>query len=67
MNFPGFRLPDELLALREQIRRVVRDEVIPVEQQIDPDAPELPEEDHQRIAAKTKAASTRKRRWPGMV
>jgi acyl-CoA dehydrogenase len=56
MNFPGFRLPDELLALREQIRRVVRDEVIPVEQQIDPDAPELPEEDHQRIAAKTKAA-----------
>src|SRR3989441_3874938 len=56
MNFPGFRLPDELLALREQIRRVVRDEVIPVEQRIDPDAPELPEEDYQRISAKTKAA-----------
>src|SRR5256712_3329847 len=56
MNFPGFRLPDELLALREQIRRVVRDEVIPVEQRIDPEAPELPEEDYQRIAAKTQAA-----------
>src|SRR4029453_10897786 len=56
MNFPGYKLPDELLALREQIRRVVRDEVIPVEQRIDPDAPELPEDDHRRIAAKTKAA-----------
>src|SRR5207244_7273115 len=56
MTFPGFRLPDELLALREQIRRVVRDEVIPVEQRIDPDAPELPDDDYQKIAAKTKAA-----------
>jgi len=56
MKFPGFRLPDELLALREQIRRVVRDEIIPVEQRIDPDAPELPDDDRQRIAAKTKAA-----------
>src|SRR5262249_18510359 len=55
-QFPGFRLPDELLALREQIRRVVRDEIIPVEQRIDPDAPELPDEDYQKIAAKTKAA-----------
>src|SRR5262249_62091914 len=56
MNFPRSRLPDELQVLREQIRRVVRDEVIPVEQRIDPDAPELPEDDHRRIAAKTKAA-----------
>src|SRR5262245_20685031 len=56
MKFPGFRLPDELLALREQIRRVVRDEIIPVEQRIDPDAPELPDDDRQRIVAKTKAA-----------
>src|SRR6266545_1848299 len=56
MNFPGFRLPDELLVLRDQIRRVIRDEIIPLEQRIDPDAPELPEEDCQRIAAKTKAS-----------
>src|SRR5499427_8832949 len=56
MKFPGFRLPDELLALREQIRRVVRDEIIPVEQRIAPDAPELPDDDRRRIAAKTKAA-----------
>ena len=56
MNFPGFRLPDELLVLRDQIRRVIRDEIIPLEQRIDPDAPDLPEEDYQRIAAKTKAS-----------
>src|SRR2546427_11133533 len=56
MNFPGFRLPDELLVLRDQIRRVIRDEIIPLEQRIDPDAPELPEEDYQRIAAKTRAS-----------
>src|SRR5437867_1745072 len=56
MNFPGFKLPDELLVLRDQIRRVIRDEIIPLEQRIDPDAPELPEEDYQRIAAKTKAS-----------
>jgi acyl-CoA dehydrogenase len=56
MRFPGFQLPPELLALREQVRRIVRDEILPVEQRIDPDAPELPEEDYQRIAAKTRAA-----------
>jgi len=55
-TFGGFRLPDELLALREQIRRFVRDEIIPVEQRIDPDAPELPEEDYRRLSAKTKAS-----------
>src|SRR5262245_46966851 len=55
-SFPGYRLPDELLLLREQIRRFVRDELIPVEQRIDPDAPDIPEEDFRRLSAKTKAA-----------
>src|SRR5712664_740822 len=56
MNFPGYRLPDELLVLREQIRRIIRDEIIPIEQRIDPDAPEIPEDDYRRLAAKTQAA-----------
>src|SRR5438046_4957688 len=56
MTFPGYRLPDELLVLREQIRRIIRDEIIPIEQRIDPDAPEVPEDDYRRLAAKTKAA-----------
>lgn len=56
ISFPGYRLPDELLALREQIRRFVRDEIVPLEQRIDPDAPEIPAEDYHRLSAKTKAA-----------
>src|SRR5215467_3176139 len=55
-TFPGYRLPDELVTIREQIRRFVRDEIIPLEQRLDPDAPDLPKEDYARLAAKTKAA-----------
>src|SRR5256886_8356303 len=54
--FDGYRLREELVALREQVRRFVRDEIIPVEQRIDPDAAGLPDEDHRRLVAKTKAA-----------
>ena len=55
-TFPGFRLPEELVLLREQVRRFVRDEIIPVEQRIDPDAPDIPAEDFKRLSAKAKAA-----------
>jgi acyl-CoA dehydrogenase len=55
-TFPGYRLPDELLSIREQIRRFIRDEIIPLEQRLDPDAPDLPKEDYTRLAATTKAA-----------
>ena len=54
--FPGFTLPDELRILREQIRRFIREEIIPLEQRLDPDAPSLPEEDWEHLASKTKAA-----------
>ena len=54
--FAGYQLPDELLAIREQVRRIIRDEILPIEQRIDPDAPEIPEEDYRRLAEKTKAA-----------
>jgi acyl-CoA dehydrogenase len=55
-SFPGFTLPPELVALREQVRRIVRDEIVPIEQRIDPDAAEIPEDDYQRLAARTRAA-----------
>jgi acyl-CoA dehydrogenase len=55
-SFPGYRLPDELVLLREQVRRFVREEIIPLEQRIDPDAPDIPEEDFRRLSARTKAA-----------
>ena len=54
--FPGFTLPDELRVLREQVRRFIREEIVPLEQRIDPDAPGIPDEDFERLAAKTKAA-----------
>jgi acyl-CoA dehydrogenase len=54
--FPGFTLPDELRVLREQIRRFIREEIIPLEQRIDPDAPGIPPEEWERLASKTKAA-----------
>jgi hypothetical protein len=34
-TFPGYALPAEIIALREQIRRTVRDELRPIEQRID--------------------------------
>ena len=55
-SFPGFTLPDELRILREQIRRFIQEETIPLEQRLDPDAPDIPDEDFARLSAKTKAA-----------
>jgi len=54
--FPGFTLPDELRLLREQVRRFVREEIVPLEQRIDPDASDIPLEDFRRLSEKTKAA-----------
>ena len=55
-SFAGFTMPEELRLLGEQIRRFVQEEIIPLERQIDPDAPDLPDEDFARLSAKTKAA-----------
>jgi acyl-CoA dehydrogenase len=54
--FPGFTLPDELRILRDQVRRLIQEEIIPLEQRLDPDAPDIPREDFLRLSAKTKAA-----------
>ncbi|HKN01629.1 MAG TPA: acyl-CoA dehydrogenase family protein [Candidatus Binataceae bacterium] len=52
----GYQLPEELVALRDQVGRIIREEIIPVEARIDPDAPEIPEDDYWRIAGKAQAA-----------
>src|SRR6267378_5396029 len=54
--FPGYSLPSELALLRDQVRRFIREEIIPLEQRLDPDAPDLPEDDYHRLMNKTKAA-----------
>ena len=55
-NGTGFQLSEELSALREQVRRIIRDEIIPIEKTLDPDAAEIPEDDYWRIAKKVQAA-----------
>ena len=52
----GFVLPEELTALRDQVRRIIRDEIIPIEARLDPDAAELPEKEFWQLAQKTRAA-----------
>ena len=52
----GYQLPEELRLIREQVRRVIQEDVIPAESRIDPDDSELLEEDYRRIAKKVKAA-----------
>jgi len=47
VSFPGFTLPSEQVALRDQVRRFVRDDIVSVEQRIDPDA-----EVHRRVIAR---------------
>ncbi len=55
-GFAGFTVPEELRLLGDQVRRFVAEEIVPLEQTIDPDAPEIPREDFLRLSAKTKAA-----------
>ena len=46
----GFVLSPELRALRDQVGKIIREEIIPIEARCDPDAPEIPEDDYWRIA-----------------
>src|ERR1700721_315851 len=52
----GFVLSPELRALRDQVGKIIREEIIPIEARCDPDAPEIPEADTWRIARKAQAA-----------
>jgi acyl-CoA dehydrogenase len=48
-------LSDEQKMIVATVRRFVREEILPLEAKLDPDASELPDEDFQRLAAKVKA------------
>ena len=52
----GYQLAQELISLREQVRRIIHDEVIPAESRVDPDAAEILDDDYWAIAKKTQAA-----------
>jgi hypothetical protein len=48
----GYQLPQELVSLREQVRRIIHDEVLPAESRVDPDAAEILDDDYWAIAKK---------------
>lgn len=50
-----FALSQEQQILIDQVRRYLREEIIPLEVKLDPDASELLPEDHRRLVDKTKA------------
>src|SRR5258707_10368667 len=52
----GFALSPEIRALRDQVGKIIREEIIPIEARCDPDAAEIPEDDYWRIARKAQAA-----------
>ncbi len=47
-------MTDEQRMLVEQVRRFVREEIVPLEDKLDPDASELPDEDYERLTAVTR-------------
>ena len=51
-----FSTEPEFAAQLDWMRTFVREEIIPVEQRIDPDAADIPAEDFQRLSAKSKKA-----------
>lgn len=51
----GFRLSDELKALQETVRKFIREEVLPLEEELDYEAVELPEDKLRPLQEKAKA------------
>ena len=49
-----YELPEELKMARNLVRDYVRDEIVPLEQELDQDAIDLPEEEFNRLTPKTK-------------
>jgi alkylation response protein AidB-like acyl-CoA dehydrogenase len=50
----NFEQSEEQKAIVSTVRRFVREEIVPLEAKLDPDASELPEADHARLVAKVK-------------
>jgi acyl-CoA dehydrogenase len=52
----GYPIPPELASARDQVGRIIQEEVMPAERKVDPDAAEIEEDDYWRIAKKTQSA-----------
>ena len=51
----GYQLPEELKMTQTMVRDYVRNEIIPLEEELEYDAITIPREDFARLSAKTKA------------
>ncbi|MCX5999249.1 MAG: acyl-CoA dehydrogenase family protein [Chloroflexi bacterium] len=52
----GYQLPQELRMLQATVRKIIAEEIVPLERTMDPEAIELPKEDYDRLSQKAKAA-----------
>jgi alkylation response protein AidB-like acyl-CoA dehydrogenase len=50
MDFPGYQLPDELQLLQQTVRRIIQEEIVPLERSMDPEATELDDANWLRLA-----------------
>ncbi|GIX48978.1 MAG: acyl-CoA dehydrogenase [Candidatus Tectimicrobiota bacterium] len=56
MDFPGYQLPEALRLLQQTVRRIVQEEIVPLEREMDPEAIDLDPDHWHRLAAMTRAA-----------
>jgi acyl-CoA dehydrogenase len=56
MGIAGYELPPELDELRQAVRTFMREEILPLERSMDPEATDIDQASWQRLVAKTRAA-----------
>ena len=56
MDFPGYELPPELRMLQQTVRRIIQEEIVPLEQGIDPEAIDIDHDSWERLAKLTRDA-----------
>jgi hypothetical protein len=49
MDFPDYQLPEELQLLQQTVRRIVQEEIVPLERTMDPEATELDDANWQHL------------------
>ena len=56
MDFPGYELPQELHMLQQTVRRIIHEEIVPLEQGMDPEATDIDHDTWERLAGMTRDA-----------
>jgi len=56
MDVSGYQLPEELKMLQTAVRKFIAEEIVPLEQRLDPEAIDLTQADYDRLSKKVKEA-----------